>query len=280
MIKDPIRPGRRSVLRRNRNANWVRRKTSVPSGGYDLEVSPPSEPVAASGSPLVISTETAGKRSPTGWPDPPPGDVDFAAGVVARALAKETGTSVVSGEIHPGWMRLGKPADHRHLFPHPGRLDDAGRTVLVNDFLRPHQAAIEAAAREAVRRFGYVVHLSVRTFPARVGGETTVKRGGAASRWVRGDVGLLYDPADGEQSDLAAELLDEWWETAPMLKVRRNHPRSGRTTSIVTVMTRRLDDLPYVGLQLWCNRRWTTRDNLRRREALSAMSTGIRRTLG
>ena len=116
----------------------------------------------------------------------------------------------------------------------------------------------------------YVIHLSIQTFDLRS------KKG----KLRRTDVGLLYDPAREDDVDFCLDWIDEMYDEAPMLKVRRNYPGRGTNDSLTKAMRAEFADAPYLGIEVWLNRSWAARDVSLRTEALQGMAWALRSTTG
>lgn len=98
-------------------------------------------------------------------------------------------------------------------------------------------------------RYSCAIHLSVRTFDWLCKGKPR-----------RADLGLLYDPANRDELDFCLDWMDELYDEAAMLRVRRNYPRRGTTDSLTKSMRAEFAGLPYLGIEVHANRAWVGRD--------------------
>ncbi|MEM6689026.1 MAG: hypothetical protein AAF664_06335, partial [Planctomycetota bacterium] len=120
-------------------------------------------------------------------------------------------------------------------------------------------ARLEQLARGLIFRDQMAIHLSIRTSPQR----------NRSNKPSRTDVGLVYDCERTAEQEFAMAWIDEIYSRSVDLRIRRNYPGRGQSAPCVTrTLRRRLSELPYLGIGVWLNERWASRDNRRRAEAI------------
>ena len=140
------------------------------------------------------------------------------------------------------------------------------REWLVEHLYRPYCDRLHETLTRTILRDGFVVHLTVRTF--------TLKNRSGTIR--RGDLGMAYDPKNEDQKDLVLDWIDQMYDTAWMVKARRNFPRGGATDSIIHTMTDRLDPRYYLGIGLDFNRALVGKQNSLTREAIGRVADALK----
>lgn len=87
---------------------------------------------------------------------------------------------------------------------------------------------------------------------------------------------MAYDPKNEDQKDLVLDWIDQMYDTAWMVKARRNFPRGGATDSIIHTMTDRLDPRYYLGIGLDFNRALVGKQNSLTREAIGRVADALK----
>ncbi|MGB7326924.1 MAG: N-formylglutamate amidohydrolase [Rubripirellula sp.] len=197
--------------------------------------------------------------APGRLPDRLPGD--GAALYVAKRLANGFDAPLIANRYSSQLIDVGRSLHHRELFPKLTRQwspDD--RQSLIDQIYLPYRDRIRRAIAGGLLRYSYVIHLSVRTFDLRSHGKVR-----------RTDVGMLYDPSNNDEVDLCLDWIDELYDEAEMLKVRRNYPRRGTTDSITKAMRSEFAGTQYLGIELMLNRAWASRDVSLRDQAIDGL---------
>ena len=78
-----------------------------------------------------------------------------------------------------------------------------------------------------------------------------------------------------DEVDFCLDWIDDLYEIAPMLRVRRNYPRRGTQDSITRAMRTEFSNQPYVGIELALNRAWASRPLKIRDEAIDGLSDSL-----
>ena len=170
---------------------------------------------------------------------------DRLAGLLCGDIASIVGGRSLMQTFDPRIANVAKSASHRSVVP--AALKPHRHRILAD----VHQTYLHRLRNECLSvllRQPYVIHLSIHTFDPR-----DRRRG-----WQRGDVGFSYDPKNSEQLDLVLDWVDQMYDSAPMLKARRNHPTSGSTENIADQMGG-LIGRGYVGIGVHLNRHWAGR---------------------
>ena len=163
-----------------------------------------------------------------------------------------------------------KDVKQRNLFGGPfPKLPQETQKQLLSEIHEPYFQRVCTAIESLLDENDFVIHFSLRTFPLRSKG--TIRRT---------DVGLLYDSSNTDEVELCADLVDDMWYRAPMLKVRRNYPRRGSEMGITRRLRKHFARRDYVGIELWLNRAWAGRCVRLREEALEAMTESIASVTG
>ena len=226
---------------------------------------------------ILISCETGGTAVPA-WLDDDHMDtdpqwfacIDNTARYCAQALAEQLGCDYLENRFSAGLVDVTRSSRHRHVFPSTTRRWTVEkRQQLINDIHQPYRDQIEHVLGQIIARFGFVVHLSVRSFPLRNGNKIN-----------RTDVGLLYNPSCEDEVDFCLDWIDEIYDIVPNVRVRRNYPRRGTTESLITAMRSRFTppgDMQgkYIGIEMMLNQAWASRDVRLRHEAISGLCTSL-----
>ena len=127
----------------------------------------------------------------------------------------------------------------------------------------PHRRRVEALIGARSRPDRPTLHLSCHSFTASLDG---VERSA--------DVGLLYDPARGEEAALCAAWQRELSILAPDLRVRRNYPYLGRSDGFTTWWRQRHPETVYLGIELELNQATMVqpRAHARRAQVIEALA--------
>lgn len=192
--------------------------------------------------------------------------VDPAWGI-AGELSQLLGVTLIRNEFASTLIDVRRSTHHRDLFGKKTRnWSQEDRQLLLDEIYAPYREKIRKTISEKLSQNAYVVHLSVQTFGFR----------SKSGKVRRTDVGLSYDPARDDEVDFCLDWIDEMYETAAMLKVRRNYPRRGTHDSLTKAMRTEFQNQPYLGIELMLGRAWTRRKVALRTEAIQGMATALR----
>lgn len=195
--------------------------------------------------------------------------IDVSGGVAAAEIANLLSAPMLRNHFRNDLIDVGKSIGHRGLFGEATRsLGKPFRQGLVNAVYRPYRQNVRMAIERLLQADSFVVHLSVRSFPAK-----------RAGNFLRTDIGLLYDPAREHEADLCIDWIDEVYFSYADLKIRRNFPRRGTVDSLTRHFRHQFDPNAYLGIEVWLNRAWLTRKCTLRDEALWQFARGLRATL-
>ncbi|QDT13061.1 N-formylglutamate amidohydrolase [Planctomycetes bacterium K23_9] len=208
------------------------------------------------------------------------GNADVAAQYASRRMSERLGAPLMQYQYSLDAIDVTRSLRHPKLFSKDARkLSADDRQQLINDYYLPYRSAVKHSLRQMMRRHRYVVHLSVRTFDLL----------GPKQKRRRADVGLLYDPACDDESDLSADWAEELYFEADMLKIRRNYPRRGTVESLTKAMRSefqgqqtgpaRNTNQTYLGIEILLNRAWAGRAIQVRDTAIDQLCDTLRAAL-
>lgn len=230
----------------------------------------------------LISCETGGRRVPAHWSSltakagesdnthslvfsPRTVTSDSSGRYAARRLAENLNAPIIENEYSLDCVDVTRSVRHRQLFGGVAReLDAVQRARLLDQIYFPYRERVRSAIKSGLRQSPILIHLSVRTFAASSKGHMR-----------RTDVGLLYDPSQQDEVDFCLDWIDDLYEIAPMLRVRRNYPRRGTQDSLTRAMRAEFFNQPYVGIELALNRAWASRPLKIRDEAIDGLSDSL-----
>lgn len=177
--------------------------------------------------------------------------VDLGAVRLARNLAKALGTPLFEGRMTRLLIDLNRSPGHKTLLSEwSRRLSEAH----IEQLKAVHAAHWREIFTRVATTKGRVTHLAVHTFTPVLGDN------------VRNfDVGLLYDPRQKREVDLAERLRTALLERGFL--VRRNAPYRGVADCLPTAIRRSFPGARYVGLELEVNQQllWHAPDPPRQR---------------
>lgn len=194
---------------------------------------------------------------------------DSTARYVSRRMSQLLNVPLIENRCSAELIDITRSVRHRCLFPTP-IMDwpEELRQRLIEEVHAPYRECMERSIRDLIRNHGFVIHLSIRSFALRSNG-----------KWRRADVGLLYDTSRKDEVDFCLDWIDEMYEGAAMLRVRRNYPSRGTKESVVTAMRGLFSSEPYVGVELLVNRAWASRSVALRDEAITGLCNSLHEIL-
>lgn len=192
--------------------------------------------------------------------------LDAGALELARDLARRSGAPLFAGRATRLLIDLNRSLGHPRLFSEVTRaLAPERKQALIEQFWRPHRAAVAAAVARGLARGGRVLHVGLHSFTPALDGVVREL-----------DVGLLYDPARSAERRFCAAWKRRIEELAPALRVRRNQPYRGRADGLTTALRRRFG-ARYLGLELELNQRLARAGAARRRATRAALIEALAR---
>jgi len=163
---------------------------------------------------------------------------------LARAVAQAFGADTAFGRTSRLLVDLNRSPGHASFHSSLSRsLSLEERDAIFERYYRPFRESVERQIAWHLAAGRDVLHLSVHSFTPVLCG----KRRNA-------DIGLLYDPARGDEREFALELGRAL--SARSMLVRRNYPYRGTADGHTTAL-RRVFKERYVGLELELNQRLT-----------------------
>ena len=163
--------------------------------------------------------------------------------VMAKALASTWRAPLVASTTSRLLIDLNRTIGHPQLFSAVTRSAPAEtRAQIVKQHYRPYRVQVERLVRQAVARGRRVIHISSHSFTAELDGR------------VRGaDVGLLYHPGRGGETEVCARWKESLAAFAPELRVRRNYPYAGKGDGLTSHLRLRFAQSDYLGIELEVN---------------------------
>lgn len=203
---------------------------------------------------LIITCEHGGNQIPKPYRDLFRGLDTLLAGhrgydpgalLMARALAKTFGASLLVSTVSRLLVDLNRSVGHRHLHMESMRTLPADlRQEIIERHYLPYRSEAEKLVADGIRRSGKVVHISCHSFTDNLNGV------------VRdADVGLLYDPARGGEARFCANWKSALKSVNPDLSVRRNFPYEGRYDGLTTTLRKIFPSDVYLGVELEMNQK-------------------------
>jgi predicted N-formylglutamate amidohydrolase len=182
---------------------------------------------------------------------------DRGALAMSRALAAAFGAPLVAAMTTRLLVDLNRSRGHPQLYSFVTRSASAAlrREIFERHYL-PHRRRVETLISGSIRAGRPTLHLSCHSFTASLEG---VER--------NADLGLLYDPARGEEAELCAAWQRELKILAPDLRVRRNYPYLGSSDGFTTWWRQRHPDTVYLGIELELNQATMVHPRARARRA-------------
>ncbi|WP_436716152.1 N-formylglutamate amidohydrolase [Roseiconus lacunae] len=198
------------------------------------------------------------------------GEADLCGREAAIQLSSRLQVPCLLQPFSPALVDVTRPTESRRVFGARGRqLSGTQQARLLDECYHSYWRRVEAAVTQILEHFTFVVHLSVHSFvPHRKG------------RFLRTDVGLLYDSSREHESDLCADWIDEVYFEFGNLRVRRNYPTRGDRNALHGNLRQRFSSDQYVGIEVALNRWWAGRSSTRREEAIAALADCCAETLG
>ena len=214
---------------------------------------------------------------------------DAAARFVSQRMAARLSAPIIENRYSMDLVDVTRSINHPQLFPILTRHWSAeNRQILIDEIHQPHRKRVRRMVERMLGLSSYVVHLSIRSFesiaPTRSGTKKATKRSSAKKskakqKHRRADVGLLYDVSSVDEVDFSADLYEEMYFEAEMLKVRRNYPRRGTVDSLTKALRSEFDGQYYIGIEILVNQAWSLRKGSLRNEAIDRMCGSIQAVL-
>lgn len=194
---------------------------------------------------IVITCEHASKAMPAafahlfnqatldshrGW--------DAGALELAQGLSKALGAPLFAGTWSRLLVDLNRSAHHPGRIPGKRQLSTDQHAELHNNFWQPYRTQVAEAVQLAIAAGGRCVHLSVHSFTPVLGDQHR-----------KTEIGLLYDPARVEESQLATQLQQALKATTGLI-AHRNQPYRGVADGHTTALRRQFTANHYAGLEI------------------------------
>jgi predicted N-formylglutamate amidohydrolase len=170
---------------------------------------------------------------------------DAGALVFAKRLAAALAAPLVANRTTRLLIDLNRSPGHAGLYSEITR--GAPREVRAAIFSRhylPHRRRIEEVVEQATGHGKPVLHLACHSFTPVLAGEVR-----------NADVGLLYDPQHGAESELCRRWIEALHLRSPRWKARRNYPYTGSSDGVCTALRKHYAQEDYLGIEIELNQR-------------------------
>lgn len=200
---------------------------------------------------------------------PATSSVDVAGANAANDLARLLHAPLIKSTFRSDYVDVSLSPGNRKRFGVATRGATAEQKQgLIEQVYRPYRQRVQSAIDQILQQFTFAIHLSVRSFSPRHRG-----------RQQRTDIGLLYDPSRTDEMNLCIDWIDELYFTYPDLRVRRNYPRRGTVDCLTKSMRTIYPADQYIGIEVWMNRAWVSRDVRLRHESIRQFGAALGRTI-
>lgn len=153
---------------------------------------------------------------------------DPGAAGVARYFGRHLGAPVFLGQVSRLLADNNRSAGHPKVHaPAVRALPKREREAIIKAWHAPHQDGVCEAVAAALVRADRVLHISCHSFTPELNGHIRTA-----------DIGLLYDPRHGDESDIAHHWKQAIVAESPW-RVRRNYPYTGHEDGMTRILRRR-----------------------------------------
>jgi predicted N-formylglutamate amidohydrolase len=163
----------------------------------------------------------------------------------ARDLAHALGAPLVASTVSRLLVELNRSPGRQ--FRNSPVMRAAGKALCADVCRRyylPYRDEVETLIAHAVAGRKRVVHVSSHSFTPLLDGNVR-----------RADVGLLYDPARGNERELCLRWQCSLARCRPRWIVRRNYPYRGGSDGLTSYLRKRFGDDVYAGIELEVNQK-------------------------
>jgi predicted N-formylglutamate amidohydrolase len=170
---------------------------------------------------------------------------DPGALILAKTLAKALAAPLVTATVSRLLVDLNRSVGHPHLHGEPMRRASAEqRQRILRHQYHPYRERVMALVKQAVGDRGRAIHLACHSFTPVLNGKVR-----------NADIGLLYDPARGDEANLCRRWKAALEACEPPLVVRRNYPYAGKDDGLTTWLRRCFPTDAYLGVELEINQK-------------------------
>ena len=192
--------------------------------------------------------------------------VDEAGRWAAIRLAEHCSAPLIENRFATSLIDVRRSLHHRQLFGSDAQgLRSGQKQSLIDQIYLPYRQQLQQKIAAMMTQHSYLVHLSIRSFEAKT------RKG----NYRRTDVGLLYDPSRESEVDWCLNWIDQMYDDAPNLRVRRNYPGRGTSDSLTRSMRAEWNPSAYLGIEVWINQSWAHRPSSSREEAIMGMAWAL-----
>lgn len=209
---------------------------------------------------LVLTCEHGGNRVPRAYVDlfrsakarlalTTHRGCDIGALALGEALERRFDVALTRSTVTRLLVDLNRSVGHRALFSEFSRgLDAQAREALLQAHYYPYRNVVRRRIADTIDAGASVVHVSVHSFVARLGGVTR-----------NADIGLLYDSRRSRERAFCEAWQQRIQVQAPEVRVRRNYPYRGTADGLTTALRRDFSGKRYIGIELEASQAILTR---------------------
>lgn len=192
---------------------------------------------------------------------------DPGALTMARELAQQLAAPLYYSTVSRLLIDLNRSIGHPGLYSEVTRNLPERREILEQHYL-PYRRRVASAIEQALVQRARAVHISSHSFTPQLEGD------------IRNvDVGLLYDPARKEETELCKRWRAALRVEAPDIVVRRNYPYTGKSDGLTAHLRRRFASEHYLGIELEINQRHVFQGGSAWRELRKAVIASLRQAM-
>ena len=129
-------------------------------------------------------------------------------------------------------------------------LPDEDKKEILEDYYYSYREKVQESIMNYILNGDKVLHLSVHSFTPELFG-----------RRRNADIGVLYDPANIWEKELALKLKAIMQKKAPDIKVRFNYPYLGKADGFTTSLRKSFPE-NYAGIELEINQKWSENNKM------------------
>lgn len=170
---------------------------------------------------------------------------------IGQALARLLQAPLFTGEASRLLVDLNRSLSHRDLFSPPVRdLSGVERTNILCRYYYPYRHRVLQEVESLLAEKKFVIHLSIHSFTPELAGEAR-----------ENDFGLLFDPWQADEKDLAEIWLHYLGKLARELVCLPNRPYLGISDGHVPVLRKLFKRRAYLGFELEFNQKRPLAEN-------------------
>lgn len=170
---------------------------------------------------------------------------DVGALVLAKELSNKFNAPLIVSEISRLLVDLNRSLHHHYLFSEFTRhCEMETKKNILREFYLPYRNMVEMEIEKMLKSGKPVIHFSIHSFTPELNDEIR-----------NADIGLLYDSARNNETELCKQLQSLLRETGGEIIVRRNYPYRGNADGLTTYLRKRFNRSKYSGIEIEINQK-------------------------